>query len=76
MEFVNIFKIYNTNSICIQFTGDPWLQTDDYSMKLWTFPNYKREKLKYAIFKDLWHKKFFITNGNKFGGDYLVYYGM
>lgn len=58
-----------------RFLGDPWLQTDDYSMKLWTFPNCKREKLKYAIFKDLWHKKFFITNGNKFGGDYLVYYG-
>ena len=31
--------------------------------------------LKYQIFCDLWHKGFYITDGNKFGGDFLAYPG-
>lgn len=30
---------------------------------------------KYKIFEDLWMKGFFITTGNSFGGDFLVYPG-
>lgn len=28
---------------------------------------------KYNVFKDLWHKGYYITNGESFGGDFLVY---
>jgi tRNA-splicing endonuclease subunit Sen34 len=28
---------------------------------------------KYKVFKDLWQKGFYITNGESFGGDFLVY---
>jgi tRNA-splicing endonuclease subunit Sen34 len=28
---------------------------------------------KYEVFKDLWHKGFYITNGESFGGDFLTY---
>lgn len=29
---------------------------------------------KYKVFKDLWHKGFYITNGESFGGDFLTYH--
>lgn len=31
---------------------------------------------KFAAFKDLWAKKYYITPGIKFGGDYLLYPGI
>ncbi|XP_050308442.1 uncharacterized protein LOC126744896 [Anthonomus grandis grandis] len=31
--------------------------------------------LRTAVFQDLWEKGYFITNGEKFGGDFLVYFG-
>lgn len=31
--------------------------------------------LKLSIFKDLWTRGYYITNGEKFGGDFLVYFG-
>lgn len=31
--------------------------------------------LKYRVFKDLWHKGKYITAGDTFGGDFLVYPG-
>ena len=45
---------------------------EDYS---WHFPNTKEEKERYAIYYDLWKKGYFISNGSKFGGDFLVYPG-
>nr|CAI5827725.1 unnamed protein product [Callosobruchus analis] len=36
--------------------------------------NYTSE-LKCAVFNDLWSKGYYITEGVKFGGDFLVYYG-
>ncbi|CAH1115914.1 unnamed protein product [Phaedon cochleariae] len=32
-------------------------------------------KLKQKVFSDLWERGFYVTEGSKFGGDYLVYYG-
>ncbi|XP_045495657.1 tRNA-splicing endonuclease subunit Sen34 [Colias croceus] len=31
--------------------------------------------IKYAVFEDLWKKGFYITNGSKFGSDFLIYPG-
>ncbi|KAG9288520.1 hypothetical protein G9A89_015726 [Geosiphon pyriformis] len=42
---------------------------------LWTWPNTEKEKLHFKIFNDLWNRGYFITNGIKFGGDYLLYQG-
>ena len=36
-------------------------------------PATETEKLKYAVFHDLWLKGYFLTSGLKYGGDYLVY---
>lgn len=39
----------------------------------WTFPETELEKLRYQVYMDLWGKGYYITQGSKFGGDYLVY---
>ncbi|XP_060522379.1 tRNA-splicing endonuclease subunit Sen34 [Cylas formicarius] len=31
--------------------------------------------LKIKVFRDLWERGYYITNGEKFGGDFLVYFG-
>ena len=31
------------------------------------------ERLRYAVFHDLWLKGYYLTSGLKYGGDYLVY---
>ncbi|KAJ8934015.1 hypothetical protein NQ314_013651 [Rhamnusium bicolor] len=32
-------------------------------------------KLKCAVYSDLWEKGYYVTHGDKFGGDFLVYFG-
>ncbi|XP_022128435.2 tRNA-splicing endonuclease subunit Sen34 [Pieris rapae] len=35
----------------------------------------EKGKIKYAVFHDLWKKGYYLTNGSKFGSDFLVYQG-
>lgn len=53
----------------------PWLRVEDACPVKWTFPETSKEKLQYMTYKDLWNRGYFITNGRKFGGEYLVYPG-
>ena len=46
---------------------------DSFETANWTYPLTPYEILRYAVFKDLWNKKYILTNGLKFGGDFLVY---
>lgn len=39
----------------------------------WNYPQTEEENLRYRVFKDLWEKNYYVTNGEKFGGDFLVY---
>ncbi|TKR80486.1 hypothetical protein L596_014556 [Steinernema carpocapsae] len=39
------------------------------------FPNTEQYRLRYATYRDLWRKGFFLTDGFKFGCDYLAYQG-
>jgi len=41
----------------------------------WTFPMTEEDKHKFLVFEDLWEKGFYLTNGSKFGGDFLAYSG-
>ncbi|KAG0182215.1 tRNA-splicing endonuclease subunit Sen34 [Apophysomyces sp. BC1021] len=41
----------------------------------WTYPGTERDKIRCQIFEYLWSKELYITNGSKFGGDYLAYPG-
>lgn len=41
----------------------------------WSYPESKQEQLRYRVYRDLWNQGFFLSNGSKFGGDFLVYPG-
>lgn len=53
----------------------PWWNWSDFEVVQWKYPNTLQEKLRYETFKDLWEQGYYITNGEKFGGDFLVYPG-
>ena len=39
----------------------------------WKYPTTDTEKHKYAVFKELYDRGYYITSGMLFGGDYAVY---
>ena len=41
----------------------------------WSFPSTREERERYAVFKDLHDKSFYMTSGAKFGSDFLAYPG-
>eukprot|EP00892_Ulva_mutabilis_P008061 jgi/Ulvmu1/5627/UM023_0166.1 len=41
----------------------------------WTFPCTQHEQQRHAVFADLYFKRYFLTDGIKFGGDFLAYEG-
>ena len=41
----------------------------------WCYPSTSKERLRYAAFRHFWESGLFVTNGVKFGGDFLVYPG-
>jgi len=42
---------------------------------VWSFPSTREERERYAVFKDLHDKSFYMTSGAKFGSDFLAYPG-
>ena len=52
---------------------DPWIGEDDKIESKWSFP--ESDLCRLAAFRDLWKSGYFLTDGSKFGGDFLVYCG-
>ncbi|KAF0479757.1 tRNA-intron endonuclease catalytic domain-like protein [Gigaspora margarita] len=65
----NSFEWYNDKNYCFDSLEVARLAG------LWTWPSTPKEKYKFNIYCDLWNRGYFITNGIKFGGDYLLYPG-
>ena len=63
--------IQDSTLVCVNTKSDN-LKTKDI---IWKFPETESEEARYKVFSDLWERGYFITNGSKFGGDYLVYPG-
>ncbi|PVG02586.1 tRNA-intron endonuclease catalytic domain-like protein, partial [Serendipita vermifera] len=67
----------------IPTTSDfPWYSSTCYhtlqearSAGIWTYPESLKERAKCAVFHDLWKKGYYMGNGLRFGGDWLVYPG-
>ncbi|KAK7487334.1 hypothetical protein BaRGS_00021423 [Batillaria attramentaria] len=57
------------------FTENPWTRETENAAGDWQFPTTEAEKLRCAVFRDLWEKEYFLTSGQKFGGDFLAYPG-
>jgi len=41
----------------------------------WKYPLTPDEQLRYKVYKDLWVREYYVTSGEKFGGDFLAYPG-
>lgn len=70
-ENTNEIDLQDSTLVCVS-TKSKILGTKDV---FWNFPETEIEQVRCKVFSDLWQKGYFITNGNKFGGDYLVYPG-
>ncbi|GIY35623.1 tRNA-splicing endonuclease subunit Sen34 [Caerostris extrusa] len=55
------------------FTECPWKHKT--LPVILNYPSTEREKIRCAVYKDLWEKDYYITAGSKFGGDFLAYQG-
>ena len=57
------------------FDADPWIQGQDKVPSKWSFKMDDLGKCRLFTFKDLWNNNYFISEGSKFGGDFLLYVG-
>lgn len=74
-ELDKIKSVDENNALVQTFTASPWLTEKDSEPVQWNYPSTRSEKLRYKTFKDLWEKGHYLTPGQKFGADYLVYPG-
>jgi len=75
-EELDKIKCIDENSTLVQiFTARAWLNEEDATPFSWQYPATSAENLRYNTFKDLWKKGHYLTGGQKFGADFLVYPG-
>lgn len=53
----------------------PWTDENDIEIIEWKYPSNEKQQLRYKTYKDLWERGYYVTNGEKFGGDFLAYPG-
>lgn len=74
-EMAKIPRLDPNEALVQTHTAYPWCKKDDVIEAHWNYPQSVEETLRYKVFKDLWEKGFYVTHGEKFGGDFLVYPG-
>ncbi|XP_033329777.2 tRNA splicing endonuclease subunit 34 [Megalopta genalis] len=74
-EMAKIPKLDKTDALIQTHTVYPWTNKDEVEIVEWKYPSNPKEQLRYYTYKDLWEKGYFVTSGEKFGGDFLVYPG-
>jgi len=74
-EISKIKPISRDMQVIQTFEEDPWVETEDKIPSTWTFNIKGIYKCRLFTFKDLWNNNYFITEGSKFGGDFLLYSG-
>lgn len=52
----------------------PWIDKDIKTVE-WKYPSNYKQQLRYKTYKNLWEKGYYVSSGEKFGGDFLVYPG-
>lgn len=74
-EMKKINKLPEHLQVVEIFTENPMIEMLDPVAAEWSFPSSNMEKLRYATYKDMWEREYYISTGIKFGGDFLVYPG-
>ena len=71
-----LFFINRDMQVIQTFTEDPWMDDDDKKTAGWCYPYQDPlSRCRMFTFKDLWNNNYFVSEGSKFGGDFLVYCG-
>ena len=70
----NIIWIHSLNCFVSFLLESPYQPGKEVAAD-WHFPHSKQDRLRYLVYKDLWDQGYFLSNGSKFGGDFLVYPG-
>lgn len=74
-EMAKLPKLEKTEALIQTHTVYPWAGENDVETVRWNHPSNDNEKLRYETYKDLWERGYYITGGDKFGGDFLAYPG-
>ncbi|XP_031846035.1 tRNA splicing endonuclease subunit 34 [Nomia melanderi] len=74
-EMAKLPQLDKTEALIQTHTVHPWVDEGETEVVEWKYPCNAKEQLRYCTYKDLWEKGYFITSGEKFGGDFLVYPG-
>lgn len=74
-EMAKLPKLEKSEALVQTHTIYPWKDKSDVQVVDWKYPSTSQEELRYKTFKDLWEKGYYVTSGEKFGGDFLTYPG-
>ncbi|KZC09901.1 PREDICTED: tRNA-splicing endonuclease subunit Sen34 [Dufourea novaeangliae] len=74
-EMAKLPTLDKTEALIQTHTVYPWVDKDDVEIVEWKYPSNSKEQLRYNTYKDLWERGYYVTSGEKFGGDFLVYPG-
>ncbi|XP_014468874.1 PREDICTED: tRNA-splicing endonuclease subunit Sen34 [Dinoponera quadriceps] len=74
-ELAKLPKLTKNEAFVQTHTAYPWFNRDDIEIVQWKYPFTSDQQVKYKVYKDLWERGYYITNGDKFGGDFLIYPG-
>ena len=74
-EIDKIPKLSRHQALLQTFQEHPWINHESGAKECVEEWTYKGNVLKRIVFADLWKEGFYITDGSKFGGDFLVYPG-
>ncbi|XP_060820529.1 tRNA-splicing endonuclease subunit Sen34 [Bombus pascuorum] len=74
-EMAKLPKLDKTEALIQTHTAYPWTDENDIEIIEWKYPSNDKQQLRYKTYKDLWERGYYVTNGEKFGGDFLAYPG-
>ena len=74
-EMARLPKLDKNDALVQTHTKYPWSDKDDIEVVEWKYPTNYKQRLRDKTFKDLWERGYYVTSGEKFGGDFLVYPG-
>ncbi|XP_012231670.1 tRNA-splicing endonuclease subunit Sen34 [Linepithema humile] len=77
-ELAKLPKLNKNEALVQTHTAHPWFIKDDVKIVDWKYPLIPVDQqltIRYKVYKDLWERKYYITSGEKFGGDFLAYPG-
>ncbi|XP_011310052.1 tRNA-splicing endonuclease subunit Sen34 [Fopius arisanus] len=74
-EVDKIVDLEVADQIVQTHTAYPWSLPEEINRSDWNYPLTPEDEFKCNVFEDLWSRGFYVTGGEKFGGDFLAYPG-